>query len=135
MVRLGVLLVCCAALAACGKGDDEAAVRGVVAGYGEAVARKDYQRICDELIVKRLAEKGAEVGLPCELAFKQGLDAVRKPRLTVGRITVDGDKATAEVATAAQGQPPSRDRMGLVKTADGWRISAVSDAPAPKKQR
>ena len=58
-------------------------------------------------------EAGREVeqaGLPCEVALRQGLGDVKAPTLTIGAIKVDGDNATAEVNSAAQGQPPSRTR-------------------------
>jgi hypothetical protein len=51
---------------------------------------------------------------------------VQAPTLTIGAIKVDGDRATAEVNSAAQGQPPSRDTLQLVRVDDGWRIASLA---------
>ena len=125
MRRALVLALLLPTLAACGGEDDEAAVRGVAAAYGEAAAKKDYQRICDDLIAAELKENVARVGLPCELAFKQGLEDVRRPRLTVGEVRVDGDAATVQITSTAAGQKLSKDALELGREDDGWRITAL----------
>ena len=43
---------------------------------------------------------------------------MQAPTLTIGAIKVDDDKATAEVNSAAQGQPPSRDTLQLERVGD-----------------
>ena len=51
---------------------------------------------------------------------------MRSPELTIGRIEIDGDKATVQVRTAAAGELPSEDELELVRFGDGWRIASLS---------
>ena len=119
---LGLLL----ALSGCGGTPDPEKVRTVVEAFGVATKTKDYQRLCDELLAPKLVEEVERVGLPCEVALGQGLGEVRSPELTIGRIEIDGDKATADVRTAAAGELPSRDKLELVRFGDGWRIASLN---------
>ena len=57
------------------------------------------------------------VGLPCEVALRQGLGEVEAPTMTIGRIDVNGDNATAEVRSAAAGRSHRRTRWSWC----GWR--------------
>jgi hypothetical protein len=64
--------------------------------------------------------------------MRNSLGEVRNPRLTVGRVEIDGETARAEIRTSAEGQEPSRDTLGLVKLADGWKVSSLSEAREPQ---
>ncbi len=114
-------------LAGCGKEErrPQDDVRAAVTRFGEATVKKDYQVICDELLAPALVKNVEQYGLPCELALKQGLGEVKRPKLTIGAITVEGDRATARVTTAAQGQKGSTDDLALRLVADEWRIAAL----------
>ena len=120
---LGLLV----ALAGCGGGpSDPEQVRGIVEAFGTASKAKDYQRLCEELLAPKLVEEVERVGLPCEQALEQGLGQVQSPELTIGRVEIDGDKATVQVRTAAAGELPSEDELELVRFGDGWRIASLS---------
>ena len=99
--------------------------QGAVEAFGRATAAKDYQGLCDRLLAPDLVQEVEQAGLPCEVALRQGLGDVQAPRLTIGAIKVDDDKATAEVNSAAQGQPPSRDTLQLERVGDSWRIASL----------
>jgi Putative lumazine-binding len=114
------------ALSGCGGTPDAEKVRVVVENFGEATAAKDYQRLCDELLAPKLVEEVERVGLPCEVALRQGLGEVEAPTLTIGTIEIRGDDATAEVRTAASGERPSRDVLELIRFGDGWRIASLN---------
>jgi hypothetical protein len=124
---LAVLLAVGAGLSACGGGpSDSEQVHDTVEAFGRASAAKDYQRLCDDLLAPKLVEEVESSGLPCEVALQQGLGEVRAPTITIGRIAVDGDTATADVRSAAAGEEPSRDTMQLVRAEDGsWRIASL----------
>jgi len=114
-------------LASCGGASDEEQVRETVEGFGQASALKDYQRICDELISRELSEQVERVNLPCEIAFRRGLERVQAPRLKVREIKILKDgKARARVLTSATGQPASNDVVELVREDDEWRIAALA---------
>jgi ketosteroid isomerase-like protein len=123
---LVALAVAATVLAGCGGGpSDEEQVRTTVQAFSDATAAKDYQRLCDDLLAPKLVEKIKQVGLPCEVALQRGLGSVKKPKLTIGQVTVTGDSATADVRTSAAGQQPSRDTLKLTKDGDDWRIASL----------
>ena len=124
------LTVCALAgalIAGCGEAEPtaEEQVRSTVTEFGRATEAKDYQALCDEILAPQLVEDVAKIGLPCEVALQRGLGDVRDPKLTVGAIKVNGERATAEVRTSAVGQTPSRDVLELVAVDDRWLISSL----------
>jgi hypothetical protein len=114
-------------VAACGDQGPtpEEQVRSTVAEFGRATAAKDYQALCDDLLSPTLIDDVESVGLPCEVALREGLSGVREPRLTIGRIQLDGERATAEVSTTAAGQEPSRDTLRLENVEGAWKIASL----------
>jgi hypothetical protein len=121
-----VALAAALALGGCGGGPtDTDQVRSAVVAFGRATAAKDYARLCDDLLAPKLVEQVKSAGLSCEAALKQGLGDVKSPKLTIGRITVDGAAARAQVRTSAQGQPPSQDTLQLTKVGGRWRIASL----------
>jgi hypothetical protein len=65
------------------------------------------------------------IGLPCEVAMRRGLGDVRDPRISIGTVRVDGERATADVRTSAAGEEPSQDTLRLLRVGDAWRISSL----------
>jgi hypothetical protein len=114
-------------LVGCGEGGPtpEEQVRSTVTAFGRATAAKDYQTLCDRLLAPSLVEDVESIGLPCEVAMRQGLGGVLEPRLTIGRIQVKDDTASAEVRTAAAGEEPSKDTLELVNLDGEWKISSL----------
>jgi len=118
------------ALAGCGGQDrpgPEDQVRTVLATFAGAAERRDYRTICDDVFAPKLLAGLQEIGLPCEVAMRNSLGSVRNPRLSVGRIDVKGDTATAQVRTSADGQEPSTDTVRLDRLKGTWKISALGD--------
>ena len=116
-----------ALLAACGESEPppQQQVRDTLTAFGRATQEKDYQALCDRIFAPQLVEELGQVGLPCEVAMQQSLEDVEDPTLTIGRITVEEDEATAEVRSSARGQTPSRDTIRLVQVDGGWRIASL----------
>jgi Putative lumazine-binding len=124
--RLFVALLAGAALAGCGSGPtDEEQVRNTVDAFSKATAAKDYDKLCKQLLAPKLLEQVAQAGLPCEVALSKGLGDVKDPKVTIGRITVSGDSATADVQTSAAGEQPSRDTLKLSRIGGRWRIASL----------
>jgi hypothetical protein len=103
----------------------EEQVRAKVVEYGRATAEKDYQTICDRILASALIERLQRIGLPCEVALREALGEVREPRLTVGRVEVRGESASAQTRTSATGQRPSEDTVLLVNENGTWKISSL----------
>jgi hypothetical protein len=114
-------------LAGCGESGPtpEEQVRSTVAEFGRATAAKDYTALCDHILAPELIEEVESIGLPCERALRQGLGDVEDPRLTIGTIKIDDDKASAEVRTSAAGEEPSQDTLELVNLDGVWKISSL----------
>ena len=123
---LVAVLAVCAAVSGCGGPSDSEQVHETVVAFQKATAAKDYQRLCDRLLSPKLVQEVETQGIPCEVALKKGLGDVESPTLTIGRIEVDGDKATAQVNTSAAGEAPSRDTLQLTKVNGQWRIASLA---------
>ena len=122
---LAALLAATALLTACGA-DDEADVRATVERYAKAVAAKDYQTLCDEILADELIENLRRVQAPCETALQRGFREVDRPTITVRSVKLDGDTATALARSDAANQEPSEDTIRLVKEDGDWKIVALS---------
>ena len=129
-MRRWTLLLALLALGLPGCGDrepsDEEQVRSVLATFARSVENRDYQKLCDEIFAPKLLDGLQGIGLPCEVALRNALGEVQDPRLTVGAIDVKGAKATAEIRTSAEGQPPSSDELELQRVDGKWKVSALS---------
>lgn len=131
---LAACVACAATVFAlgCGSTSDVQDVRSAVERFGDATADKDYQEICDELIADTLVESVEAVGLPCELAFKRGLENVEEPSLAIGQVDVNKSKALVRVRSEAKGQPASEDTLELVLQGGEWKVSALAK-PQPQR--
>src|SRR3954454_15039771 len=126
-VRLLAPVLVLAVLAGCGdRGPTpEQQVRTTVTDFGRATADKDYKTLCDRILAPKLIEDVTSIGLSCEAALKRGLGNVKDPRLTIGRVDIHGDQASAEIRSSAAGQAPSKDTLKLVKVNGTWKISSL----------
>jgi hypothetical protein len=86
---------------------------------------QDYRTLCDRLLAPELVEEVESIGLPCEVALRRGLGEVREPRLTIGSIDVEDDRASAQIRTSAAGEEPSEDTLELVNVDGTWKISSL----------
>ena len=114
--------------AACGgrARSDRDQVAAAVKAFGDATATKDYARLCGEILAQELVTRIQKAGLTCRDALRTGLEGVRDPQLTLGSISIEGERATADVRTSAAGQPPSNDHLRLVREGGRWRIASLA---------
>lgn len=118
---LALTLALAAVLPACGR-SDERDVRDTLERYAQAIERKDYQALCDDLLSRRLIDNLRRVNAPCETALQQGLAGVEKPSIEVESVKVDGDTASAVARTDAANEEPSKDTIRLAKEDGAWKI-------------
>jgi hypothetical protein len=133
LTRLGAIVAFVVASPGCGESEptQEEQVRTTLTAFSRATAAKDYQALCDKLLAPSLISDLKKIGLPCEIALQQGLGEVREPRLIIGRVTVKGKTAVAEVRTTAEGEAPSKDTVELARTEAGWRIASLATPSEP----
>jgi len=134
-MRLAALLLCGAlALAACGGGDGAGAgpkrseaerVRDTLSAFAQASAEHDYRRVCADLLAKPVIDSVRKAGLSCESAMKTALRGVEAPKLEVRRVTITGNRASAEVHTTAANQQASDDTVALVREGANWKIGTL----------
>jgi hypothetical protein len=99
------------ALSACGGKSDEEQVKEVAT----QLANTD-EKVCDKATDKFLKALGGSR----ERCRKAAKEDNSQTKAKVGKITVDGDKATAELS--AQG---SKATFGLIKDGDEWKLDSV----------
>jgi hypothetical protein len=122
------------ALGGCGASEADQ-VRAKMRQFVTATAGKDYKALCGQVLAPSLLARLAAANVPCERAMQIGLSAVQNPVLSVARITVTGDTATAITLSGARGEVGSVDSIGLVKTANGWRVESLGSPVTPAKPK
>ena len=121
------------ALAGCGGTDQSAAVKATVVAYGNAVAAKDYAKIC-QLFAPSLLQPMASINLPCTTALaRSSLRTLVRPTLAVLSVKVTGQSALARVHTGAANQTPADTTLGLVRVGSAWRLASLSSPATPGK--
>ncbi|HEV3053062.1 MAG TPA: hypothetical protein VGX45_00290 [Solirubrobacteraceae bacterium] len=113
------------ALAGCGQSAHDA-VQSKVQQFVQATAGHDYRTLCTQVLGPELLARLKAGGIPCEQAMSIALGRVHAPILSIGRITVDGDRAQAITLSGAAGQRGAFETIGLVNTSNGWRISSLA---------
>jgi hypothetical protein len=88
-----------------------------------AVARRDYETICNQLFTARARERAG--GDECVSQTSSAAEDVRRPSIKIERIEVKADDATVEVATQAEGQARVTDTLDLRRSGGRWLIEAV----------
>jgi stress response protein SCP2 len=135
MRRLACALAVASALAGCGDRtpSDEEQIRSLLATFQAATEKHDYDTLCNKIFAPALLTGLQQIGLPCEIAMRQSFEDVKNPRMTVGQITIRGDKASAQIRTSAEGQAPSSDVLELQRVKGAWKVSALGGGrePAP----
>jgi type IV pilus biogenesis protein CpaD/CtpE len=112
-------------LAGCGSSDSDQ-VHAKVAQFEHAVATRDAKTVCDQVLAPSLVARFTQEGLSCERGVQIFLASVRDPTLSVGRITVNRNQASALVLAGARCQKLALAELFLVKTSGGWRIASES---------
>lgn len=120
-------------LAGCGMSDHDQ-VQAKVQQFLHATRSKDYTTLCTEVLGPSLLEHLAASGVPCETGMRIGLAGVKSPTLSIGRITVAGQRATAITLTGAAGQQASLDAIELIRTSQGWRVESLGVPVAPARK-
>ena len=127
-------LTCLVALALAGCGGKpapkkvvppEQQVRAVIATFQTATQKKDYRRLCTQVLAQELLDKIARANLTCEQALKVGLQNVTNPRIAVQSVEVTHNRAVAQVRSSADNQPALDGTLSLIREVKGWKVATL----------
>jgi hypothetical protein len=122
--RGGVAVVAACALSACGA-TSRAEVEAKLQQFVRATAAGDDQTLCKDVLAQSLIARIASTGHTCQQVMQIFLQSVQDPTLSVGKVTVHGQNATALTLTTARGQRSTVASVQLVQTSNGWRVSTL----------
>lgn len=130
---VGVLVAALAfGLAGCGSSESDQ-VHAKVDEFVHAVSSRDAKTVCNDVLAPSLVSRFTQEGLTCERGIQIFLASVHNPTLSVGRIAVNRNSASALVLTGARCQKLTLAQLFLVKTSGGWRISSESRGPSSRR--
>jgi Putative lumazine-binding len=102
---------------------DQRLVANTVEDFESAASKGDQDKICRDLLAKALVDQYAQRGGTCEKVVDATLKDTDSFKLTVEKVTIAGQEATASVK-ADRGKNDVTQSVTLVKQGQGWRISA-----------
>jgi hypothetical protein len=89
-----------------------------------ATAKRDFTKICEQLLAAATRKQAG--GAQCPDVLDQRARGVRRPRIKIVSIAVQGDKAQARVRTTAIGQAPAPNVIRLVRENGRFRILSLN---------
>ena len=122
-----------AGLAGCSFGDDDEPepAAGAVRAVGEtverlerAIARGDWRTVCEDLFSADARERAG--GRACPRLLRSDAAGLRRPRIRVLRIDVEGRRATVQLRSTAAGQGPLTDVIELRREGGRYRVEALA---------
>jgi hypothetical protein len=132
--RAGTLGLCGIVLAAagCGGGDEDGPTPGglareasaVVEQLESAIAAGEFERICSQLLSAEVRRQAG--GGECPAMLARTSVGLKRPRIAVQKIRIEGATATVDVVTTAAGQARVPDTIRLVREEGAYRISSLS---------
>ncbi len=120
-----MLLGAAYALSGCGASQHDE-VQAKVQQFARATAAGDYVSLCQQVLAPSLIQRLAGANLTCEQAMRVFVHSVSNPTLSVAKVTVAGQRASAVVLATATGQPASLTTIELVNTKSGWRLASLA---------
>jgi hypothetical protein len=88
-----------------------------------AVATHDFAEVCNEVLTKSARQRSG--GADCPKQLRGAAEGVRRPRIEVGGIAIEGNKAVVTVLTRAEGQARVSDTLRLRREGGRWRVESL----------
>ena len=112
-------------------GDDEAKpasgppaqIAQTVDRLERAVAARDYETICGQVFTATARKRAG--GADCARQLRSATEDVKNPSIEIKAIDVNGDRATVEVRTHADGQARLTDELQLRRQGGRWLVEAL----------
>lgn len=96
----------------------------VVGALETATAARDFRMICEDLFTSAARRRAG--GRDCARLLRESAGEVRRPRIEVLGIEIDGRRARVRVRTRAEGQRPLRDVIELRREGGEYRIESLA---------
>lgn len=96
-------------------------VAKVVSDLSQAGQRKDAQKICTQILSQSLVRQIGAAGSTCQAEMKKAIDDADDFDLTVQRVSVHGNRATALVKRGKKGPTAT---FTFVRENGGWRATS-----------
>ena len=100
-------------------------VADVVGRLELATRRRRFDVVCDELFTR--AARARAGGKNCVTLLASTAKDVRRPRIRLLSVRLDGNRAEARVRTRAEGQAAVEERIDLLVEGGRYRIAALRD--------
>ena len=98
-------------------------VADVVNRLERATARRDFATICNDLFAA--AARARVGGADCVRVLGERAGTVRRPRIVVQAIEVDGNRAQVRVRTTASGQAATSNVISMVRENGRFHIASL----------
>ena len=113
------------ALAGCGASQRDE-VQAKVQQFARATAARDTSTLCQQVLAPSLLTRLAGADLSCRQAMALFVQSVRNPTVSIARISIKGQRASAVVLAAASGQKALLESIELIDTENGWRLASLA---------
>jgi hypothetical protein len=90
-----------------------------------AIARGDWTVVCRDLFTAAARRRAG--GEACPRLLRADAEGLRRPRIRVLGIDVEGRRASVQVRTSARGQQPLTDVIDLRRQDGTYRVEALAD--------
>jgi hypothetical protein len=99
-------------------------VARVVERLERAVEARDFRTVCDELLTPVARERAG--GKRCAATMAEASKGLRRPRIRILSIGIEGRRAEARLRSRAHGQRPVEETLQLERVGRGYRIASLS---------
>ena len=135
MKRVVLALLLLVAVAGCGtqsqsssadkfKDPDQKAIAEKIEDLESAGRRGKADDICTDILAKTLVSQLDAAGTDCATEMQKAIDDATQFDLSVAKVTINGNEATAEVK---QGDDGATETMTFTKENGDWRATALSE--------
>lgn len=123
-IRVIALLGIAYGITGCGT-SPAGAVEAKVKQYAHAVATRDPEMLCQQVLAPDLVAHLTAAGISCEQAMATFVVSVQDPTISIAKVDVHRTTADATVLAAAHDQKASLGTLELIRTKGGWRVQSL----------